>query len=134
MCSALSRKKNILSLLERPKFLREGTDVTIVANLLMVHKSLLAAKSLEAAGIEAEVIDVRTLVPFDWQTVFDSVGKTGRLVIVEEDNLTGGWGAEVAARVADSCIGFLQGPIKRLPLQTHRSRSRRSWRTTTFHR
>jgi pyruvate/2-oxoglutarate/acetoin dehydrogenase E1 component len=96
------------------KILREGTDVTIVANLLMVHKSLLAAKSLEAAGIEAEVIDVRTLVPFDWQTVFDSVGKTGRLVIVEEDNLTGGWGAEVAARVADSCIGFLQGPIKRV--------------------
>ena len=96
------------------KILREGTDVTIVANLLMVHKSLLAAKSLEAAGIDAEVIDVRTLVPFDWQTLFDSVGKTGRLVIVEEDNLTGGWGAEVAARVADSCIGFLQGPIKRV--------------------
>jgi pyruvate dehydrogenase E1 component beta subunit len=96
------------------KILRAGTDVTIVANLLMVHKSLLAAKSLEAAGIEAEVIDVRTLVPFDWQTLFDSVGKTGRLVIVEEDNLTGGWGAEVAARVADSCIGFLQGPIKRV--------------------
>jgi pyruvate/2-oxoglutarate/acetoin dehydrogenase E1 component len=96
------------------KILREGTDVTIVANLLMVHKSLLAAKSLEAAGIDAEVIDVRTLVPFDWQTLFDSVGKTGRLVIVEEDHLTGGWGAEVAARVADSCIGFLQGPIKRV--------------------
>lgn len=96
------------------KILREGTDVTIVANLLMVHKSLLAAKSLGEAGIEAEVIDVRTLVPFDWQTLFDSVGKTGRLVIVEEDNLTGGWGAEVAARVADSCIGFLQGPIKRV--------------------
>lgn len=96
------------------KIIRGGTDVTIVANLLMVHKSLLAAKSLEAAGIDAEVIDVRTLVPFDWQTLFDSVGKTGRLVIVEEDNLTGGWGAEVAARVADSCIGFLQGPIKRV--------------------
>lgn len=96
------------------KILREGTEVTIVANLLMVHKSLLAAKALEVAGIEAEVIDVRTLVPFDWQTLFDSVGKTGRLVIVEEDNLTGGWGAEVAARVADSCIGFLQGPIKRV--------------------
>ena len=96
------------------KILREGTDVTIVANLLMAHKSLLAAKSLGEAGIEAEVIDPRTLVPFDWQTLFDSVGKTGRLVIVEEDNLTGGWGAEVAARVADSCIGFLQGPIKRV--------------------
>jgi acetoin:2,6-dichlorophenolindophenol oxidoreductase subunit beta len=96
------------------KILREGTDVTIVANLLMVHKSLLAAKTLQEAGIEAEVIDVRTLVPFDWQSLFHSVEKTGRLVIVEEDNLSGGWGAEVAPRAADSCIGFLQGPIKRV--------------------
>jgi pyruvate dehydrogenase E1 component beta subunit len=96
------------------KVLREGMDVTIVANLLMVHKSMLAAKSLSDAGIEAEVIDVRTLVPLDWQTLFDSVGKTGRLVIVEEDNLTGGWGAEVAARVADSFVAYLQGPIKRV--------------------
>ncbi|MFN8009113.1 MAG: alpha-ketoacid dehydrogenase subunit beta [Terriglobia bacterium] len=96
------------------RILREGTDVTLLANLLMVHKSLLAAKSLEEAGINAEVIDVRTLVPFDWQTLFSSIEKTGRLVIVEEDNLTGGWGAEVAARVADSCIGFLQAPIKRV--------------------
>ena len=80
----------------------------------MVHKSMLAAKTLDEQGIEAEVIDVRTLVPFDWQTVFDSVSRTGRLVIVQEDTLTGGWGAEVAARVADSCIGYLQGPIRRV--------------------
>ena len=93
---------------------RQGRDVTIVANLLMVHKSLLAAKKLAEQGIEAEVIDVRTLVPFDWETVFDSVGRTGRLIVVHEDTLTGGWGAEVAARVADSCIGYLQGPIRRV--------------------
>jgi acetoin:2,6-dichlorophenolindophenol oxidoreductase subunit beta len=96
------------------KRVRQGRDVTVVANLLMVHKSILAAKSLAEQGIEAEVIDVRTLVPFDWQTVFESVGRTGRLVIVHEDTLTGGWGAEVAARVADSCIGYLQGPIRRV--------------------
>ena len=93
---------------------REGRDVTIVANLLMVHKSVQAAKALADAGIEAEVIDVRTLVPLDWSTVFDSVRKTRKLVIVEEDNLTGGWGAEVAARVADTCIGDLDGPIRRV--------------------
>src|SRR5438876_564148 len=93
---------------------RLGRDVTIVANLLMVHKSLLAAKTLAEQGIEAEVIDVRTLVPFDWETVFESVSRTGRLIIVHEDTLTGGWGAEVAARVADSCIGYLQGPIRRV--------------------
>jgi pyruvate dehydrogenase E1 component beta subunit len=94
--------------------LRQGRDVTVVANLLMVHKSLQAAKILAETGIEAEVIDVRTLVPFDWSTVFQSVSKTGRLVIVAEDNLTGGWAAEVAARAADSCIGYLQAPIRRV--------------------
>jgi pyruvate/2-oxoglutarate/acetoin dehydrogenase E1 component len=96
------------------KVVRQGRDVTLVANLLMVHKSMQAAKILSAEGIEAEVIDVRTLVPLDWPTVFDSVSRTGKLVIVEEDNFTGGWGAEVAARTADSCIGYLQAPIRRV--------------------
>jgi pyruvate/2-oxoglutarate/acetoin dehydrogenase E1 component len=96
------------------KTVRSGSHVTIVANLLMVHRSMAAAKTLAEEGIEAELIDVRTLVPFDWQTVFDSVSKTGKLVIVHEATLTGGWGAEVAARVADSCIGYLQAPIRRV--------------------
>jgi pyruvate/2-oxoglutarate/acetoin dehydrogenase E1 component len=60
------------------------------------------------------VIDVRTLVPLDEKTIFESVRKTGRLIIVEENNLTGGWGAEVAARVADECIGSLEAPIRRV--------------------
>jgi pyruvate dehydrogenase E1 component beta subunit len=96
------------------KVLRQGTDVSLVANLLMVHKSMHAAMILENKGVSAEVIDVRTLVPFDWDTVFASVKKTGRLIIVEEDNLTGGWGAEVAARVAENCIASLDGPIRRI--------------------
>jgi pyruvate dehydrogenase E1 component beta subunit len=96
------------------KIVRPGQQVTIVANLLMVYKAAQAAQALAQAGIEAEVIDVRTLVPLDDQTIFHSVKKTGRLVIVEEDNLTGGWGAEVAARVAHHCIGYLQAPIRRV--------------------
>jgi len=96
------------------KLLRSGRDVTVVANLLMVHKSMEAVKILENHHIDAEIIDVRTLVPFDWETVFSSVRKTGKLMIVEEDNLTGGWGAEVAARVAESCIGYLDAPIRRV--------------------
>jgi acetoin:2,6-dichlorophenolindophenol oxidoreductase subunit beta len=100
--------------LGQAKVVHEGSQVTIVANLLMVHRSLQAAKALEANGIDAEVIDVRTLVPLDEETIFTSVRKTGRLIIVEEDNLTGGWGAEVAARVSDACIGSLEGPIRRV--------------------
>jgi pyruvate dehydrogenase E1 component beta subunit len=96
------------------KVLRQGGDLTLVANLLMVHRSMQAAQILEHEGIKAEVIDIRTLVPFDWSTVFESVRKTGRLIIVEEDTLTGGWGAEVAARAADTCIGYLDAPIRRI--------------------
>jgi len=93
---------------------RPGDRVTIVANLLMVHRSLQAAKLLEHEGIEVEVIDVRTLVPLDEQTIFNSVRKTGRLLVVEEDNLTAGWGAEVVARAADACLGSLEAPIRRV--------------------
>src|SRR5579885_386682 len=96
------------------KIARPGRDITLVANLLMVHKSIQAADVLTHEGIEAEVIDVRTLAPFDWETVFQSVRKTTRLIVVEEDNLTGGWGAEVAARVADQCIGYLDAPVRRV--------------------
>jgi pyruvate/2-oxoglutarate/acetoin dehydrogenase E1 component len=96
------------------KIVRPGRDITIVANLLMVHKSMQAAKSLAESGIDAEVIDIRTLVPLDWEAIFESVSRTGKLLIVEEDNLTGGWGAEVAARVADSCMSYLEAPIGRV--------------------
>ena len=96
------------------KIARPGRDVTIVANLLMVHRSLQAAGILAESGIEAEVIDVRTLVPFDWEAVEESVRRTRKLIIVEEDNLTGGWGAEVAARVGDACFGHLDAPIRRI--------------------
>jgi len=96
------------------KVLRSGKDVTLVGNLLMVHRALQAATILESDQIDAEVVDIRTLVPFDWETLFGSVQKTGRLIIVEEDNLTGGWGAEAAARVAENCIGYLDAPIRRV--------------------
>ncbi|HMD86043.1 MAG TPA: alpha-ketoacid dehydrogenase subunit beta [Terriglobia bacterium] len=96
------------------KIARPGRDVTMVANLLMVHRSLAAAAVLVETGIEAEVIDVRTLVPFDWDTVAESARRTRKVLIIEEDNLTGGWGAEVAARVGESCFGYLDAPIRRI--------------------
>jgi pyruvate dehydrogenase E1 component beta subunit len=93
---------------------RPGRDVTIVANLLMVYRALSAAESLTQQGIEVEVIDPRSLVPLDKELILGSVRKTGRLVIVEEDNLTNGWGAEIAAIVADEAFVWLDAPIKRV--------------------
>ncbi len=93
---------------------RAGKDVTIVATSLMVHKALAAAETLAAEGIEAEVIDPRTLVPFDKETLFHSVEKTGRLVIVHEAVKTGGFGGEIAAMVAEECFDMLDAPIKRV--------------------
>ena len=93
---------------------REGSDVTIVANLLMVYNALQAADTLAEEGISCEVIDPRTLVPFDYETVFKSIQKTGRLAIIHEDVERNGWGAEVAAEVAGKAIYYLDAPIKRI--------------------
>jgi pyruvate dehydrogenase E1 component beta subunit len=93
---------------------REGKDVTIVGKLLTVYRALGAAESLAAEGIEAEVIDPRTLVPLDRELILESVRKTGRLVVVEEDNRTNGWGAEIAAMAAEEAFFYLDAPIKRV--------------------
>ena len=93
---------------------REGKDVTIVGKLLTMYRALSAADLLAQRGIQAEVIDPRTLVPLDKELILESVRKTGRLVIAEEDNLTSGWAAEVAAMVADEAFEWLDAPIKRV--------------------
>ena len=86
---------------------REGKDVTIVANLYYVHRALEAADELEKIGISAEVIDPRTLVPFDYDTVADSVKKTGRLIVVHEAHQNVGWGAQVVAEVSNRVFPYL---------------------------
>ncbi len=91
---------------------REGKDVTIVANLLMSYRAQEAARILEAEGISCEVIDPRSLVPFDYETVANSVKKTGKLMIVHEDTYNGGWGAQVAAHFAEYHIFDLDAPVK----------------------
>jgi pyruvate/2-oxoglutarate/acetoin dehydrogenase E1 component len=93
---------------------REGRDVTIVGKLLTVYRALEAAEELAQEGIEAEVIDPRTLVPLDKELILDSVRKTGRLVVVEEDNLTGGWAGDIVAMVAEEAFFWLDAPIKRV--------------------
>lgn len=93
---------------------REGKDVTIVSNLLMAYRSLEVAEKLAAEGIDCEVIDARSLLPFDYETVVESLRKTGRLVIVHEDHYNLGWGAQLAAYIAENEIFLLDAPIARV--------------------
>ena len=93
---------------------RAGSDVTVVAFSWMVRKTLKAADDLAQRGIEIEIIDPRTMCPLDKDTLFKSVAKTGRLVIVEEDVKTNGLGAEIAALVADEAFDSLDAPVKRV--------------------
>ncbi len=92
----------------------EGSDITIVSTLLMMHRSVEVALELAKEGISVEVVDLRTLVPLDKDTILKSVKKTGRLLIVEEDNISYGWGAEIAAVVAEDGFESLKCPIQRL--------------------
>ena len=93
---------------------REGTDATIIATLYMVHKSLNAAEALQKEGINVEVVDPRTLVPLDKETILNSVKKTGRVVIVTEDCKTAGVSGEIAAIIAEEALDYLDAPIKRV--------------------
>jgi pyruvate dehydrogenase E1 component beta subunit len=94
---------------------REGTDVTIVATAIMVHKALEAAAELEKENISAEVIDPRTIVPLDKETIINSVKKTGRLIVVHEAVQRGGIGGEIVSVIAESeAFDYLDSPIKRL--------------------
>ena len=101
--------------LGKAKVLRRGSDCTIVALASMVHRSLAAAEILQREhGISCTVVDVRSLVPLDTQTILTAVADTGRLVTVEENPRLCGWGAEVASIVADECFWDLDGPIIRI--------------------
>jgi pyruvate/2-oxoglutarate/acetoin dehydrogenase E1 component len=93
---------------------REGSDVTIFATLIMVHKALAAAEKLKKEGISVEVIDPRTLTPLDKASIVKSVKKTGRIIIVTEDCKTAGVSAEIAAVVAEEAVDYLDAPIKRV--------------------
>ena len=95
---------------------REGTDVTIVATLYMVHKSLNTAENLQKEGINAEVVDPRTLIPLDKKTIINSIKKTGRVVVVTEDCKTAGVSAEITAVIAEEALDYLDAPIKRVAM------------------
>jgi pyruvate/2-oxoglutarate/acetoin dehydrogenase E1 component/TPP-dependent pyruvate/acetoin dehydrogenase alpha subunit len=93
---------------------RKGSDVTVVAIGLMVQRALSAAEQLQEKGLSVEVIDPRTLVPLDKQTIIDSVRRTGRLVIMDEEPITGSAAAEIAAVIVDEAFDLLDAPVKRV--------------------
>lgn len=94
---------------------REGSDLTIVTFGLMMHYALEAAATLaETEGVECEVVDLRTIRPMDTETILNSVRKTGKALVIHEDNLTGGIGGEIAALIAEHAFEYLDGPVMRL--------------------
>jgi pyruvate dehydrogenase E1 component beta subunit len=93
---------------------REGKDITVVAIGIMVSRALAAAKKLEQEGISVEVVDPRSLIPLDEETILNSVGKTHKVLIVDEGHLRAGAAAEIAAVIADKGFDFLDAPVKRL--------------------
>jgi 2-oxoisovalerate dehydrogenase E1 component len=99
----------------RANVVREGSDVTIVTFGALVYRSLVAARRLaEGDGLSVELIDLRTLAPYDWDTIAASVKKTGRVLVVQEDSLSWGYTAEIAARIADELFEWLDAPVKRV--------------------
>jgi 2-oxoisovalerate dehydrogenase E1 component len=99
----------------KAKVVKEGKDVTVVSYGVSMWDSVFAAKKLEEEfGYSVEVIDIRTIIPLDEETIFRSVRKTNKVIVIHEDTLTGGFGAEIAARIADNCFQYLDGPVRRI--------------------
>jgi 2-oxoisovalerate dehydrogenase E1 component beta subunit len=93
---------------------RAGTTMTLITYGAMVHVALDAAARLEKEGIDLEVIDLRTLIPLDKETIYESIRKTSKAIILHEDNKTGGIGAEIVALLAEECFDYLDGPVLRV--------------------
>jgi 2-oxoisovalerate dehydrogenase E1 component len=111
---AMNPGANFLIPFGKAKVVREGTDVTVVTYGATVQRALAAANQLADDGVSAEVIDLRTLSPWDKETVFASVRKTNRVIVGYEDSRSWGYGAEIAAAIADECFAYLDAPVMRV--------------------
>ena len=98
----------------KANILKEGKDISLVGYSRMTQINLLAAELLAKDGIDAEVVDVRSLLPLDTETIYASVRKTNRAVVVYEDWKSGGFGAEIAARIGEDCFDYLDAPVGRV--------------------
>ena len=98
----------------KARMVREGTDVSIVTYGGVVHRAEVAAATLEREGVSAEIIDLRSLSPYDWDAIAATVRKTNRVIVAYEDTRSWGYGAEIAARIADELFGELDAPVRRV--------------------
>ncbi|HKR01107.1 MAG TPA: dehydrogenase E1 component subunit alpha/beta [Pyrinomonadaceae bacterium] len=98
----------------KARTVREGTDISIITFGALVNRSLTAAKQAEQQGASVEVIDLRTLAPYDWEAIARSVKKTSRVIVAHEDSLSFGYGAEIAARISDELFEYLDAPVRRV--------------------
>ena len=106
---------NFMIPLGKAKVVREGSDLTVVTYGALVQRTLSAAKQVEeSSGISVEVIDLRSLSPVDWDAIYASVRKTNRAIVAYEDSLSWGYGAEIAARIADEAFSWLDAPVRRV--------------------
>ncbi|HET6670915.1 MAG TPA: dehydrogenase E1 component subunit alpha/beta [Pyrinomonadaceae bacterium] len=98
----------------KAKTVREGTDLSIITYGALVQRSVVAAKQAEQQGVSVEIIDLRTLAPYDWNAIVATVKKTSRVIVAHEDCLSFGYGAEIAARISDELFEYLDAPVKRV--------------------
>jgi 2-oxoisovalerate dehydrogenase E1 component len=99
----------------KARVVREGSDMTVVTYGAVVQRTLVAAKEMEEQhGVSVEVIDLRSLNPVDWETIYASVKKTSRVIVAYEDSMSWGYGAELAARIADETFAWLDAPVRRV--------------------
>jgi 2-oxoisovalerate dehydrogenase E1 component len=98
----------------KAKVVREGSHLTVVTYGSLVIRTVQAAQTLEQEGIHTEILDLRSLNPYDWELIAASVKKTNRVLVLHEDNISWGYGAEIAARIADELFEFLDAPVRRL--------------------
>lgn len=106
--------ENYLLPFGKAKVIKKGTDVTVISWGVSLWDAMIAANKLEDEDFSVEVIDLRTIVPLDEETIYNSVKKTNKVIIIHEDTLFSGFGAEIAARIADKCFQFLDAPVKRI--------------------
>ena len=106
--------KDFLIPFGKARMVREGSDVSIITFGALVERSNQAAKRLEQQGVSVEIIDLRTLVPYDWEAVAESVKKTSRVIVAHEDPISYGYGAEIAARISDELFEYLDAPVRRV--------------------